>query len=268
MTRSFAIAPITAPELSPPELARAAADAGYSHIGVRMLPSAPNGFFWPLLDDAALLQATIESLRDTGMKVLDIDIVRLNPTSDPAAFQRFLDAGQALGARAVLVAADDPDMERLAANFGALCDLAALRGLSIDIEFMPWTTIPDLAAALRLMAAVDRANAGIVVDTLHVDRARVGLAELAAIPSRYLHYMQICDAPAERPDSIEAMIHTARSERLYPGEGGLDLLGMMRALPADIPISVEVPKETLARTVDGRTRARMAIEATKAVLSA
>jgi sugar phosphate isomerase/epimerase len=149
----------------------------------------------------------------------------------------------------------------------AMCERAAPCGLSLDIEFMPWTSIPDLSAAVRLMQAVDQPNAGIVVDTLHQDRSDSRIEDLAALPRRWLHYMQICDAPAAKPASIEAMIHCARYERLFPGEGGLDLAGMLAALPGDIPISVEVPTETLARTVGAEERARRAIQATCRVLA-
>jgi sugar phosphate isomerase/epimerase len=217
--------------------------------------------------DPAMLRETLLRMGDTAIGVLDIDIVRLRSDSDPTQLRQFLETGQALGARAVLVAADDPDMHRLADNFAALSDLAAPCGLTIDIEFMPWTTIPDLAAAQRLMAAVERPNAGILIDTLHVDRSGGRPADMKAVPKRFLHYLQICDAPAEQPPSMEAMIHCARSERLFPGEGGLDLLGMMRAAPTDIPVSIEVPKETLAHTVGPEARARMAIEATRDLLA-
>ena len=36
------------------------------------------------------------------------------------------------------------------------------------------------------------------------------------------------------------MIHSARCARLLPGEGTIDLAGLFAALPADLPISVEV----------------------------
>jgi sugar phosphate isomerase/epimerase len=36
------------------------------------------------------------------------------------------------------------------------------------------------------------------------------------------------------------MIHTARCERLLPGDGTIDLQGLFAALPSDLPISVEV----------------------------
>jgi hypothetical protein len=40
-----------------------------------------------------------------------------------------------------------------------------------------------------------------------------------------------------------------------PGDGGLDLLGMLRALPQDLPLSLEVPMATLATTVNAVERA-------------
>ena len=267
MPRPIAIAPITTPELSPPEMVGVAARIGYSHVGLRMRPSTAEGFAWPLVEDRGLLRETQARLRDTDVAVLDIDIIRLRADSRPAAFKPMLETGQALGARSVLVVADDTEFDRFAANFAALCDLAAPCGLSIDIEFMPWTEIRDLPSAIRLMQAVDRPNAGILVDTLHVDRCDTPIGDLATLPRRWLHYMQICDAPAGKPATMQEMIHCARSERLFPGEGGLDLAGMMQALPADLPVSVEVPKETLARTVGAEQRARMALEGTQAVLA-
>ena len=54
---------------------------------------------------------------------------------------------------------------------------------------------------------------------------------------------------------MEAMIHAAREERMFPGEGGIDLISLARAMPADITISIEVPTATLARTIDAQTRA-------------
>jgi sugar phosphate isomerase/epimerase len=266
--RSFAIAPITTPELAPPDLVAVAARTGYSHVGLRMLPGSAGAFAWPLFNNPGLLRETEARLRDTGVGVLDIDIIRLGADTRPDSYRSFLETGQRLGARAVLVVADDRDLKRVEANFAALCDMAAPCGLSIDIEFMPWTAIPDLAAAERLVRGVDRPNAGILIDTLHADRANVTLDEMREVDRRWLHYLQICDAPAEKPATTEDMIHCARRERLFPGDGGLDLIGMMRALPADVPVSVEVPTETLARTVGPEERARGILAATKRVLAA
>ena len=63
------------------------------------------------------------------------------------------------------------------------------------------------------------------------------LADIRAIPRDWLHYAQVCDATT-RPDhdgpfTVDELIHTARAERLLPGEGEIDLGGLFAALPAD-----------------------------------
>jgi sugar phosphate isomerase/epimerase len=83
-------------------------------------------------------------------------------------------------------------------------------------------------------------NAGILVDALHFGRSTTTLDDIRAIPRELLHYAQICDAEAGTHFSTEDMIHTARCERLLPGDGTIDLHGLMSALPPDLPMSVEV----------------------------
>jgi hypothetical protein len=48
-----------------------------------------------------------------------------------------------------------------------------------------------------------------------------------------------------------------------PGEGGLDLVGLVRALPAGLPLSVEIP---YAKPMPALERARRAREATLKLL--
>jgi sugar phosphate isomerase/epimerase len=78
--------------------------------------------------------------------------------------------------------------------------------------------------------------------------------------------MQICDAPAERPNDTETLIYHARNERLMPGDGALDLLGILRSVPDDIPIAVEVPMRTLAQTMPAVERAKRIRAKTEALL--
>jgi sugar phosphate isomerase/epimerase len=63
------------------------------------------------------------------------------------------------------------------------------------------------------------------------------------------------------------MMHAARHERMFPGEGGIDLVSLARAMPADITISIEVPTAELAKTVDAKARARRALDAAKNVIA-
>jgi sugar phosphate isomerase/epimerase len=130
---------------------------------------------------------------------------------------------------------------------------------------MPWTSVRSLAEARLLVEAVNHPNGRILVDAIHLDRAGEGEADLAGVEPSRLAYFHLCDAPRERPADMATMLHQARTARLPPGEGGLDLSGMLAALPADMPIGVEVPMRERAEPAAGRAAALLA--ATLALLA-
>lgn len=264
--RSYSLAYLTAARLSPPDAVRLAAETGYRHLGLRLLPAAPGGASQPLHTDPALLRETLAALRDTGIGVFDLEIIRLAPDFRLSDYTAFLETGQHLGARAILVAGDDPDAARLAGSFAALCEGASAYGLTCDLEFMPWTAVKSLSDALRVVATAAHPNARILVDALHFARSASSLAELAACPPQLFGYAQICDAPAEIPPDDAGLIFTARSERLLPGEGGIDLAALFAALPAALPVSVEVPSDSRIPVLGDREWARQALAASRAVL--
>ena len=154
----------------------------------------------------------------------------------------------------------------LAESFGRLARLAAGFGLTVDLEFMPWTRVPDLSTALRIVEAAGEANGGVLVDALHYDRSATTLAEVAAMPRSRVNYVQFCDGPRDYDRSDAGLIEVARRARLMPGEGGIDLAGLARAIPGDAVISVEIPNHALAARMDGAERAALALRATKAVV--
>lgn len=257
----------TVPELSPPEAVHAAADAGFRHVGLRLLHGQPDGDVAPLMRDAALRRATMRALADRGLSALDASGARLVPLTDVAAFDPFLETAAAMGARHILATADDPENARLIERATRLCERAATHGLTVDLEFVPWMSVPDGGAALRLLRGVGHSAFGIAVDALHVDRSRTSLADLAAIPAERLRYLQLCDAPAKRPDGREGLLHEATKERLFPGEGAVDLVGILRTMPRGIPIALEIPTATLARSMPAAERLARAVAATRHVLA-
>jgi sugar phosphate isomerase/epimerase len=183
----------------------------------------------------------LATLRDTGVGVFDLEIIRINETFDPHTWDALYDVGAQLQARAILVAGDDDNEARLTDNYARLCDVMQPYGMTADLEFMPWTAVKDARSALRIVRNAGMpSNAGILVDALHFGRSTTTLDDIRAIPRELLHYAQICDAEAGTHFSTEQMIHTARCERLLPGNGTIDLQGMMSALPSDLPVSVEV----------------------------
>jgi len=265
--RSFSLAYLCAHTLTPPQAVDVAASAGYQFVGLRLLPSAPGGHWQPLISDAALLRETQARLRDTGVGVFDLEVIRIGADFDPQAQRPFLETGAALHARAVLVIGEDPDDARLADSFGRLCALVAPYGMTVDLEFLPWTTVPDARAAVRvLQRAGSPANGGILVDALHAARSSTTLDDIAALPPGHLHYAQICDAPVGGPYTLAELLHTARQERLLPGEGGIDLKRIFARLPAQLPVSVEIPHHLRVPQLGVREWARQALVASRAVL--
>ncbi|CAN7293705.1 sugar phosphate isomerase/epimerase family protein [Bosea sp. LjRoot237] len=267
MNPMFSLAYLTSVPLEPPEAISIAAELGYDAVGLRALPAAPGGEFSRLIEDAALLAETKRRIADTGVSVFDVEIVRLGADFAVETVLPFLETSGELGARAILVAGDDPDEARLTASFAAFCEAAAPFRLTGDLEFMPWTKVPDARAALRIVTHAAQPNGRVLVDALHAGRSTTTLADIAAIPAGLLSYAQICDAPAEIPTTDAELIHTARCARLLPGEGGVDLVGIFTQLPAALPISVEVPHLERCAALGQREWARQALAAAKALLA-
>lgn len=266
MSRRYSLAFLTVFDLGPVEAVKAAASAGYDLIGLRLLPAAPTEGAYALMTEDAVLAETAAALKDTGLGVADVEIVRLKAETDPQDFAPFFARAERLGARNVLVAGDDREEARLTERFAALARLAAGFGLTVDLEAMPWTAVPNLAAARRIVEAAGEPNGGALIDALHWDRAHSTLDEVRALPRNLVNYVQFCDGPAEYDPSDAGLIHIAREARLMPGEGGIDLAGLARAIPRDAVISVEIPNHELAKRMGGADRARLALERTRAVV--
>lgn len=261
MTPTFSLAHLTVLGLTPPEMIRVAARTGYRTVGLRLIRVTDTSPGYPLMDDPAMLRATKAAIANTGVGVLDIEFVKITPEIEVADLEPFLAVGAELGARHVISAPYDPDLGRLADRLAAIGELGARYGLSAVLEFFPWTVVPDLAAAMRVVEATSRADTGILVDTLHFDRSGSSYEQLDAVPPSRLPLVHVCDAPAEKPTTTEGLLHNARSERLPPGEGGLEILGVLRHLPQGTPIALEVPMERLTREVGPEAVARRVREA-------
>ena len=90
------MSPLTIFDASPPEQVSAAAEAGPNCVGLRGW-SAPDEPAYPMLGDAPLVHETLARLRDTGLKVWDVELIRLRPDAGSDGALRILDAGAYLG---------------------------------------------------------------------------------------------------------------------------------------------------------------------------
>ncbi len=253
MERRIGLAALTCMELAPHELVAVAAQAGYDCVGLRLIPVA--GQTLPAFD----LPGTERRLAESGLKVLDVEVFRVDAVTRLAAFEPVMATAARLGATEILAHGADPDEARLRDAFSKLCALAAQYGLHVNLEPMPWVEVSTIAQAKRVIEG--NHNAALLVDAIHFYRADNTFADLEGARMRYL---QFCDAHRGRPTGVGELIRQARSDRLFPGEGALDLVGLLKATPAGLPLSVEVP---VAQRLEPLERARRALDATRLFLS-
>lgn len=239
MTRKLTVAHLTAIDLAPPALIEAAAEVGFDGVGLRLLRVTPDSPGYPL-SDRAELRRTQHALSATGIEVADIEFLRLTPDFRIEDVLPLLDTGAELKARHVIAAPYDKDLARLSDRLAELAEASESRGLRAVLEFFPWTPVPDLETCWQVVWSAGPLP-GILVDSLHFARSGATLAQLAEIPADRMPFAHLCDAPVRAAYTTEELIDTARRERLLPGEGEIDLVSLIRALPDGIPLALELP---------------------------
>ena len=256
--RLLALASATAPAETREQMIVNAAAAGFDGVGLRFDLDPPS--------DAELV-ALARRLDSEGLGVVDVEVVRIG-NEDPHATSRLIAAAGQLGARTVLVVSDLDDRSATINRYGELCDLATTAGCRATLEFMRFTSVPDLASALEVVAAVNRSGSGVLVDALHLARCGWKLDELVPIAPGVITHVQICDAPATPPPGrVAGLVDEARHARLLPGAGDLALADLLRAIP-DVPVSVEVQSDRARAEFAPSDLARRAAAAGRAALAA
>ncbi len=266
MKHDYSLAHLTVLSLAPPQMIDVAARAGYRYVGLRATRVTPDEVLYDLAHDRALMQETKARLADTGIEVLDFELFRMDPSLEPESFAGVLDAAAELGARHIIAQLPDPDRERAVARFARLCDLAQPLSICVNLEFPHWTETGNLREAARVVRAVNRSNAAILVDMLHFGRSDSTLEELASLPPEWFRFAHVCDAAKEVPTTMAGIIHTARDERQFPGEGGIDVRGILACLPQGIPYALEIPRVALTRAAGPEEVARLAVAVARSYL--
>lgn len=243
--RPLAVAHLTALDVEPARWVRAASRAGFAAVGLRLYPATADGIAYL----SAIGSAAHRELRDTlageGIAVHDVEFVPVGPGFDPASLATLFEVAGSLGARCVNVSGDDPDSARLAATLAALAERARPFGLRIDLEFMRWRHVGSLARGRAVIERAAHPNLALLVDALHLSRSGGTPEDVSALPPASIGSAQLCDASSVLPDSDDAAIHEARLNRMAPGAGALPLDALVRALPSQVALSVEMPMPSL-----------------------
>ncbi|MBC2666839.1 sugar phosphate isomerase/epimerase [Novosphingobium flavum] len=260
--RPISLAALTVLEVTPAEMVRIAARCGYSHVGLRPVAATPGEPHVPILTDPALRRELLQALRGEGIGVLDVEIVRLRPAMDWDEITRVLDFAAEFAAPRLLVADNDPDPARSREHLARMAAEASDFGVTPHLEFMPWTEAPGLAAARERIAGI--ANAKLLVDSFHLARSG-GTPDEIAPGDPAIGYLQLADIAGPIP-AMDEILAEARGNRLFPGEGEINLAALLTRLPG-LPVSLEIPADRLRDAgVSAEERARRAIAATRDLL--
>ena len=201
------------------------------------------------------------------MRVHDIELARIFEGVDPKSYLPAMEVAAELGARAVLSSIWSGERDYYIEKFAELCDLAKPLGLTVDLEYVPIAAVRNLAQAVDVLRTIQRSNAGLMIDMHHIHRAGDDPAELHSLPREWFHFAHLCDAPAEIPTERQEMIRILREARLYVGEGGIDVAGILEHIPPCV-YSIELPNKVRHEEMGYAEHATRCLETLKAYLVA
>ena len=242
MNRKFSLAYLTIPGTDPVKQIDIAAKAGYDYVGLRPIPMhLPNEPLFQFDKDKDLFRKIEEALKNNDIGLLDIELARVRKDLKVEDYESAFSAGAELGATDVISSVWTDKKDYYYNEFSKICDLAAKYNLRVNLEFVTFSGVATLKDAVDLLDKVQRPNAYLLIDTLHAHRSRVSPEDLGEIEQSKFGLIHLCDGPKPIPDlDNPEMIGVAREGRLYPGDGGIDLKGMLKMMPAN-PISIELP---------------------------
>jgi len=232
MDHILSLAAGTLPEFLPDQVADAAGQAGFSHVGFTIEPEQ-----WT----AEQAKATKAAIKHYNLSVLDIEVVWIPEGGELTDDHRvIIDAAAELGAPNLLVVSAEPDPDRTAAALHQLCEWSAPADMRVCLEFLMITAVQSLDSALDIVARCDHSWAAVLIDSLHFQRAGHSAVDLETVDVNLLSYSQICDGNLQCPDDFDAYLEDAIDLRSAPGEGDLPLTDILAALPSSIPLSLEI----------------------------
>jgi 4-hydroxyphenylpyruvate dioxygenase len=120
-------------------------------------------------------------------------------------------------------------IDRAAADFRDLGDLAAKHGMRVGFEALAWGRhVRDHRDAWEIVRRADHKSIGVILDSFHTLAPGLPVAAIASIPGDRIFLVQLADAPKLGLD----VLPWSRHFRCFPGQGDLPVTGFMEAVMA------------------------------------
>jgi 2-keto-myo-inositol isomerase len=202
---------------------QAVKDAGFSQIMLlaRDLATHAEG-----VDDA------IRVVRESGLRVTGFQVLRdfeglegnLHEYKVDIA-KSMLEMCAALGSKVLLICSSTSvhatdDRDAIARDLRKLAMLALPLGINIAYEGLSWGRhINEFTQAWDVVVRADAPNLGIGIDSFHIFATKTPLDALDELDPDKIFLVQLADFMWQEIRSVEERISTARTFRVFPGEG-------------------------------------------------
>jgi 2-keto-myo-inositol isomerase len=177
-------------------------------------------------------------MRDAGVKPIGMCATFVcTPSSekdDPEGLElieinQYLDAAAAMNAESLTVITDGLIGESLAAEYKRLvpklrkvADMAAERGVRLNLEFLGQSKVNGtMGTCIELVNATAHPNLGMLLDFCHYYVSASHIEELSLLASEKLFMVHVNDVRRYPMEIVQ------NEERCFPGEGRMDVAGMI-----------------------------------------
>jgi sugar phosphate isomerase/epimerase len=231
----WALAAGCVPDANPWDIPRIAQSGGFGSSGMWVEPETT----W----DSGALEKTKAAIRETGLALVDVEVVWLEKTDQATDGQKLVvEVGLELGAKNVLVVSRHDDLSASVSQFHQLCELAG-DDIRVCLEFGEFTSIKNLTMARSFIDQVDHRAAGILIDLMHINRSGDVIPEL---DDRLFPYVQACDFWQASADMTGMDYITAAVDDRCPlGEGEARGADLKRICQSNRDVSLEIRSKAL-----------------------
>ena len=197
--------------------------SGFSQVMLmaRDLVTHPGGV------DAAVQAVQDSGLRPTGFQVLrDFEGLSGHLHSYKVDIAKsMLQMCAATGSKVLLACSSTSrhatqDLDAIAADLKKLAMLAVPLGIKVAYEGLSWgRTVNEFTTAWDVVCRADCPNLGIGIDSFHIFAANTALDDIEELDPEKIFLVQLSDFMWQETPTFEERMTTARTFRVFPGEG-------------------------------------------------
>ena len=176
--------------------------------------------------------AAVEAVRASGLRPTGFQVLRdfeglsghLHDYKVDIA-RSMLEMCAALGSKVLLACSStsrhaSDDLDVIAADLRKLAMMAVPLGIKVAYEGLSWgRTVNEFTTSWDVVCRADCPNLGIGLDSFHIFAAKTSLESVEELDAERIFLVQLSDFMWQDTTSFEERMATARTFRVFPGEG-------------------------------------------------